>query len=128
MATVRHRFIVAASIVAASILGLIFWSLSGTTAYYKTPSELASAAADPSERLRVAGDVVGGTVEKDGATTRFAITDGRAQIEVTTRDVLPDTFGEGVEVVAEGAMTTTGTFDAHTVLAKCPSKFKARDA
>lgn len=124
----RTRFAVAAAIVVASITGLIVWSLSGTTAYYKTPSELAAGKTVQDQRLRVAGTVVEDSVRRTGATTTFAVTDGKSQVPVTTEDVLPDTFGTGVEVVAEGAMTKSGVFDASSVLAKCPSKFKAKVA
>lgn len=114
--------------VVASIVGLIAWSLSGTTAYYRTPAELLSATHNPTERVRLAGKVVPGSVERDGPITTFEVTDGEAQIAVRTDAVLPDTFTAGVEVVAEGSMTANGTLAASTVLAKCPSKFKAKVA
>lgn len=124
--TPRKRFIVAAVVVVSAIGGLIAWALTGSTAYYLTPAELASGSVDPQARVRVAGKVVDGSILKEGPTTSFAVTDSKAQITVSTRDVLPDTFGAGVEVVAEGAMGTDGIFSASTVLAKCPSKFKAK--
>lgn len=124
--TPRLRFAVAAGIVVLAIGGLIFFSLSGATAYYKTPAELNAGGPSTGERVRVAGKVVAGTVRSHGAETDFDVTDGNATVSVTTRDILPDTFGAGVEVVAEGAMTEQGLFSAATVLAKCPSKFKAR--
>jgi len=120
------RFILAAGLVVASISGLIIWSLAGTTAYYKTPSELAAQSATSGERLRVAGKVVPDSIHRSGQTTGFAVTDGKAEVSVTTEDILPDTFGVGVDVVAEGAVTKPGLFTASSVLTKCPSKFKAR--
>jgi len=117
---------VAAGIVVAAIGGLIAWSLAGTTAYYKTPAELTGSPPAPNERIRVAGKVVPGSVARHAAVTDFSVTDGKAAVQVTTEDVLPDTFGTGVEVVAEGAMTKRGVFSASSVLTKCPSKFKAR--
>lgn len=128
MTSPRVRFGLAAGVVAASVLGLIVWGLagSGSTAFYRTPSELTSEPSDPRTRIRVAGVVVAGSVIQEGPSTRFDITDGRATVRVTTEDVLPDTFGAGVEVVAEGALTAPGEFSASTVLAKCPSKFKAK--
>lgn len=122
----RTRFAIAAGVVVAAVGGLIAWSLTSATAYYRTPTELATGATDPTERVRVAGKVLEGSVVKEGASTQFTVTDGQANIEVTTKDVLPDTFGAGVEVVAEGSMTAAGLFKASTVLAKCPSKFKAK--
>lgn len=126
MATPRTRFVIAASIVSVAILGLVAWSLSSTTTYYKTPAELLSGTIDPAERVRVAGVVVAGSVDRAGTTTNFAVTDGTEQVMVTTEDAIPDTFGDGVEVIAEGSIAQNGLFTASTVLAKCPSKFKAK--
>lgn len=126
MGSARFRFALAAAVVVASIGGLIAWAAATSPLYYRTPSELADAAPNSVERFRVAGKVVDGTVSRSGPTTRFTLTDGAAEIDVKTDDVLPDTFGPGVEVVADGALTGSGLFTASTVLAKCPSKFKAR--
>jgi cytochrome c-type biogenesis protein CcmE len=128
MATPRRRFALASVIVVAAVAGLVVFSLSATTTYYKTPKELLSGSVDPTERVRVAGNVVAGSVERDNTTTSFSVTDGVEQVSVTTQDALPDTFREGVEVIAEGSMTDDGVFVASTVLAKCPSKFKAKQA
>jgi cytochrome c-type biogenesis protein CcmE len=119
------RFSLAAGVIVISIVGLIAWSLSGTTAYYRTPSELNSGEFDGSRSVRVAGKVVPGSIRLDGATTNFAVTDGSAQVDVTTTDALPDTFAGDVEVVAEGAMGARA-FSASSVLVKCPSKMEAK--
>lgn len=125
MLSPRTRFSIAAAVVGVSILGLVGWSLSGATTYYKTPAELAAAPTNVGDRIRVAGTVIEGSVLGEGGTTRFLITDGEADVEVATDAVLPDTFAPGIEVVAEGAMTDQGIFSASTILVKCPSKFKA---
>lgn len=122
MASPRARFGIAAGVVVIAIVGLIVWALAGVSVYYRTPAELAESAPAPTERVRVAGTVVDRSVRTDGPTTRFLVTDGKAEVEVTTEDVLPDTFAPGVEVIAEGALIGPGLFSATTVLAKCPSK------
>lgn len=119
------RFSLAAGVIVISIAGLIAWSLSGTTAYYRTPSELTSGDFEGIRSLRVAGNVVPGSIEVAGTTTRFAVTDGRSQVVVSTEDLLPDTFGDDVEVVAEGGMAGDA-FSAASVLVKCPSKMEAK--
>lgn len=128
MATPRTRFAIAAAVVAIAVLGLVAFSLSSSTTYYKTPEELLSGKVDPAERVRVAGKVVAGSVERRESTTNFAVTDGIEQVEVTTQSALPDTFAEGVEVIAEGSMGERKLFLASVVLTKCPSKFKAKQA
>ena len=122
----RLRFGIAAGAVALSVAALVGWTLTSAPVYYRTPSEILRDPPGSDERLRVVGKVVDGSVLQSGAVTDFSVSDGRQRVPVTTRDVLPDTFGPGVEVVAEGAMDEDGTFSASTVLAKCPSKFKTR--
>jgi cytochrome c-type biogenesis protein CcmE len=122
----RVRFAAAAVVVAVAIVGMVVFSLRGSTAYYVTPGELAAGEARGGDHVRVAGTVVAGTIRKTGSTTSFDVTDGTSKVAVTTEDLLPDTFGADVEVVAEGAMTDRGVFSAAKVLAKCPSKFTAK--
>jgi cytochrome c-type biogenesis protein CcmE len=126
MASARARFAIAAGVIILSIGGLITWAVSAAPVYYRTPTELLSGQNDPNQRLRVAGKVVPGTIKKESGTTQFSVTDGKNHVDVRTADLLPDTFGPNVEVVAEGAMSKGGLFSASTVLAKCPSKFKAK--
>jgi cytochrome c-type biogenesis protein CcmE len=122
----RVRFAVAAGVVASAIIGMVVFSLRGSTAYYVTPGELAAGTVRSNEHVRVAGKVVPGTIQKRGSTTAFDVTDGKTKVSVVTEDLLPDTFGAEVEVVAEGAMTKRGVFSAAKVLAKCPSKFTSK--
>lgn len=121
------RFAAAATVVAAAILALVVFSLRESTAYYMTPGELAAASVRSVEHVRVAGKVVPGSIHKQGPTTTFDVSDGKAKVTVTTEDVLPDAFAADVEVVAEGAMTDRKVFSAAKVLAKCPSKFTVQD-
>lgn len=119
------RFSLAAGVIVISIVGLIAWSLSGTTAYYRTPSELLAGDYEAARSVRVAGIVVPGSIELSGTTTKFAVSDGFAAVDVSTEDALPDTFGGDVEVVAEGAMAGEA-FSASSVLVKCPSKMESQ--
>ena len=122
----RLRFGIAACVVVLAIVGLIGFSISGATAYYRTPAEMQAGAYRPNERIRVAGVVTRDSIVRKGAVTRFTIEDGKASLPVTTSALLPDTFTAGVTVVAEGSMSGGGVFTASDVLAKCPSKFSAK--
>ena len=77
------------------------------------------------EGYRLNGTVVPGSIEQDGLTTSFTVTDGSTDIDVVTEVAVPDTFKDRSEVVARGSFDGE-TFRAFEVLAKCPSKFKAR--
>ena len=122
----RLRFGIAACVVALAIVGLIGFSISGATAYYRTPAEMKAGSYRANQRIRVAGVVTKDTIAHNGALTSFTIEDGKATLPITTAALLPDTFTAGVTVVAEGSMTAGGVFTATDVLAKCPSKFSAK--
>ncbi len=77
------------------------------------------------EGFRLNGTVVPGSIQQDGLTTAFTLTDGSTEIEVVTEVAVPDTFKNRSEVIARGSYDGE-TFHAIEVLAKCPSKFKAR--
>ena len=111
------------------LLGLVGWAMSrpGSTSFYMSTSELmamgpAQSAADDS---RVNGKVVPGTIENSGLETTFTISDGETELPITTDRPIPDTLVDDADVVALGKLEG-GTFVASEVLAKCPSKFKAK--
>lgn len=124
----RAKFIAGGGLVALSLVGLTVWGMArpGSTSFYKTTSEVqALGAAGVAQDVRVNGKVVPGSIEQDGLVTSFDISDGTTTITVTTDQPLPDTFKEGSEVVARGRYDGT-MFSASEVIAKCPSKFKAK--
>jgi cytochrome c-type biogenesis protein CcmE len=46
---------------------------------------------------------------------------------VAYHGIIPDTFVDDAAVVVEGQLQDDGTFRAHTLLAKCPSKYEAAE-
>jgi cytochrome c-type biogenesis protein CcmE len=131
----RAKFAIGGGIVFLALAGLVFWAMTrqNATSFYYTTSELRSASlAAGGEQYRVNGNVVPDSVVRDGLRTTFDITDGNTPVTVVTTETLPDAFwtamaagSSQVEVVAQG--TYDGSrFSASQVLAKCPSKFKAR--
>lgn len=122
----RAKFLIGGTAIVFTVVGLVVWGLNrpGSTAFYMTTSEVVAAAATAGE-YRVNGTVVPGTIETDGLVTTFQITDGGTAIEVTTDQPLPDAFQPRSEVIALGTYEG-GRLVAGEVLAKCPSKFKAK--
>jgi cytochrome c-type biogenesis protein CcmE len=124
----RLKFSLGLGFVALLVVGLVIYAMSrpGSTAFYMTTTEVAALGPAPATKdYRVNGKVVPGSVEQDGLDTTFTLTDGKTEIVVTTSDPLPDTFRDRSEVVARGDFDGE-TFAATEVLAKCPSKFKAK--
>jgi cytochrome c-type biogenesis protein CcmE len=124
----RAKFGIGVGVIAVALIALTAWAMTreGSTAFYMTPTEL-QALGSTSESYRVNGDVVKGSVDRDGLTTAFSVTDGETKIQITTDRPLPDAFysSDPVEVVALGTFDGR-VFTASEVLAKCPSKFKAK--
>lgn len=113
---------------ALTVIGLVAWALGrpGSTAFYLTTTEMvARGPTTISEGYRVNGTVVPGTISQEGLETTFTVTDGKTELPVLTDRPLPDTFKDGSEVVVKGSFDGEG-FTATEVLAKCPSKFKAK--
>jgi cytochrome c-type biogenesis protein CcmE len=79
--------------------------------------------------FRVNGKVEAGTIVRlpTGQDVTFVMTDGRSTLPVVYHGIVPDTFVDGADVVVEGSLTPGGTFQASTLLAKCPSKYEAAD-
>lgn len=119
---------IAVAVVLAAVGYLVTTSLQNNAVYYLTVSELHAAAPTlQGQPVRVAGNVVPGTILKDSSafTVTFDISDGSGRLPVTYKGVVPDIFGPNVEVVVEGKYADSGSFTAATLLAKCPSKFES---
>lgn len=122
----RAKFWIGGAVIVAVLVGLILWAMTqpGAAANYTTPTELAGAA-DHAGQLQLAGVVAPGSIDQQGLVTTFTVTDDTTDITVTTDSPMPDAFKDSSEVVAIGTFDGT-TFTASKVLAKCPSKFKAK--
>jgi cytochrome c-type biogenesis protein CcmE len=131
----RAKFVVGGGIIVCALLGLVVWAMArpNATSFYYTTSELrAASVAAGAEEYRVNGNVVPESVVNEGLRTTFDITDGATEVTVVTDETLPDAFwtameagSSEVEVVAQGRYDGD-RFTASQVLAKCPSKFKAK--
>lgn len=124
------KFLIGGVVIAATIIGLVGWAMSrpGSTAFYLTTSEVVERGpTSGADAYRINGNVVPGTVDAQGLETTFAITDGATEVTVHTDKPLPDAFKDdaNTEIVALGSFNGT-IFSASEVLAKCPSKFKAK--
>jgi cytochrome c-type biogenesis protein CcmE len=122
------------AVLVVAIIGTLAWlaasGINETKTYYKTISELKSMeAAQQTKRVRVTGDVVPGSILRAGSEVRFTILEKEKNLTLnvlyTGKDPLPDTFRDNAQAMADGKMMADGTFNAHTIAAKCPSKYEA---
>ena len=86
--------------------------------FFYSPSDLVEREVEPGRRFRLGGLVEEGSIQRDGATVHFVVTDLARTVPVSYTGVLPDLFREGQGVVTEGALDAQGRFTAATVLAR----------
>jgi cytochrome c-type biogenesis protein CcmE len=124
--TVRWRFIVAGLLIAGAVLYLVLANTRASAEYYMTIGELHNCATCSSQTVRVAGQVEAGTIQRNSQSQiiQFTMTDGKLSMPVVYGGIVPDAFNAGLTVVVEGHIQN-GTFQAKTLLAKCPSKFQS---
>ena len=120
------KFAVGGALIVAAMGVLMAVSFQGNMAYYMEVSEFLQTD-NPAMRgnYRVRGNVVPGTIVKRAGElgAEFEMTDGTHAIRVRYLQEVPDTFVDHAEVVVEGEMGLDQVFLAHTLLAKCPSKY-----
>jgi cytochrome c-type biogenesis protein CcmE len=116
-----------------AIIGTLAWlaasGINESKTYYKTISELKQST-EPGKRVRVTGDVVPGSIRREGEKVTFQIREKEHQdallnVVYTGKDPLPDTFRDSAQAMADGKMQPDGTFHASSIAAKCPSKYEA---
>lgn len=134
------RLAIGIALVAAALGYLVYAGTKDNLVYYYEVDEVQAAAARTEGKIRIPGDVVEGSIvrDEDADEIRFSIRGVAAEAEradapdaapgatipVTYAGTVPDIFREGIQVVVEGRVDENGTFQAETLLAKCPSKYQ----
>jgi len=100
-----------------------------TGAYYMTVAELyAERPQIEGQRVRVNGNVVGGTEDwnAEQITLKFSIQDesGDQTLPIVFYGPRPDNFQRAASAIIEGELKPDGTFEAQTLLLKCPSRYE----
>jgi cytochrome c-type biogenesis protein CcmE len=126
-----RKIVVSIVLLVAGFAILFGVGLRGSLVYYLTVGEFLDRQGreDLGENFRINGTVVPGSIRKnaDLLGARFLMTDGSRRLAVAYGKETPDTFVDGSEVVVEGSLGPEGTFQAHTLLAKCPSKYEPQN-
>ena len=123
----RTKFYLGGGLFALSVAALLLTGFEEGKAYYRTVGELqAMGPAAEGRPVRVAGDVVPGSIEPRGeGRVAFTIEYDGARLPVlyTGREPLPDTLVDRAQAVATGTLLADGSFEARQVQAKCASKY-----
>jgi cytochrome c-type biogenesis protein CcmE len=114
----RLYFVLAGMTILGVAAALVLTSFQDSLVFFRSPSDLAEKPIPVGRNFRLGGLVEEGSVEKDGVTYHFRVTDLVETVPVTFKGLLPDLFREGQGVVAEGHFNEDGLFIASNVLAK----------
>ncbi len=129
MSGTKVKFLLGGVVVLAALAWLGFVGFQESKAYYITVQEYSTMDRNNLEgkTLKVAGDVVAGSIDRTKPQMEFVISQQGKNLKVryVGRDVLPDTFKDGSKAVVEGNVAPDGVFMARHVEAKCASKYEA---
>ncbi|MBM3618210.1 MAG: cytochrome c maturation protein CcmE [Alphaproteobacteria bacterium] len=108
--------IFAVGFLVAAVL-LIMNAFRDNLVFFFTPTDVASKKPAATEYFRLGGMVEKGSVQQEGETLRFTVTDYTESLDVSYNGLPPTLFREGQGVVAEGHLKD-GRFIATKLLAK----------
>jgi cytochrome c-type biogenesis protein CcmE len=116
-----------ATAVIVLLLGyLAYTGVQDSKSYYVTIKELHKMGDSAySKRLRVAGNVLPGSIKRQGTHVQFVLKeeDQTLNVDYTGTEAPPDTFKDDSQALADGRFDRDGTFHAKGLQAKCASKY-----
>ncbi len=105
---------------------LAYTGVQESKSYYVTIKELRGMGDGAySKRLRVAGNVLPGSIKRSGTSVNFALAENDQVLNVVYNgtEPPPDTFKDNAQALAEGKFGRDGVFQAKQIQAKCASKY-----
>lgn len=105
---------------------LAYTGVQDSKSYYVTIKELQGMGDGAySKRLRVAGNVVPGSIKRSGTRVDFMLkeNDRTLNVSYTGTEAPPDTFKDDSQALADGSFGHDGVFHAKQLQAKCASKY-----
>jgi cytochrome c-type biogenesis protein CcmE len=125
--TARYLKFGSATVLILLTLGyLAYTGVQESKSYYVTIKELRGMGDSAyTKRLRVAGNVVPGSIKRSGTRVEFVLVeqDQRLPVVYTGTEAPPDTFKDDSQALAEGSFGRDGVFQAKALQAKCASKY-----
>jgi cytochrome c-type biogenesis protein CcmE len=105
---------------------LAYTGVQDSKSYYVTIKELNGMGNEAyAKRLRVAGNVVPGSIKRSGTRVDFMLKENDLTLPVsyTGTEAPPDTFKDDSQALADGSFGRDGVFHAKQLQAKCASKY-----
>ena len=87
----------------AILIGFLVFNIRDNLVYYRVPDEVvADTTISESDRFRLGGQVVPGSISDDDSSVTFSVTDGKKTIVVVHQGAPQQLFQAGIGVVVEG--------------------------
>ncbi len=129
MSSESSKYVKFGAVIVVILLSLGYLAYTGvqdSKSYYVTIKELQGMGSSAySKRLRVAGNVVPGSIKRSGTHVEFLLKeqDLTLPISYTGTEAPPDTFKDDSQALADGSFGRDGVFHAKQLQAKCASKY-----
>ena len=123
------KLIIGILVIGGGIGYFMVQAIQSSWSYYYSVDEFADGSeAVKNSSLRLAGRVKTGSVSRDMKNMQlsFVLEGAENHLPVQYVGVVPDNFAENIEVVVEGRLDPSGTFEAHMLMTRCESKYKAK--
>jgi cytochrome c-type biogenesis protein CcmE len=123
------KFVIGIVVIGGGIGYFMYQAMQSSWSYYYSVDEFAGGSeAVRNSSLRLAGKVKAGTVARDMERMQlsFVLAGTNNELPVNYTGVVPDNFAEEIEVVVEGHLEPSGTFNAQMLMTRCESKYKAK--
>jgi cytochrome c-type biogenesis protein CcmE len=125
------KFAIGSLIIILTLSYLAYSGYQESKTYYQTVPELYAMKEKAYElKLQVSGDVIPGSIQRDGKIVTFVIGEQPHTLPVkyVGKDPLPDTLMDRATAMATGKLGPDGVFVADKLLAKCASKYEKEAA
>ena len=124
----RFAFIFGGVLVLALAAAFVLNAFQSNLVFFFTPTQVLNGEAPKEKTFRIGGLVKVGSLQRDGTTVSFVVTDTAQDIAVSYTGLLPDLFKEGKGVVAQGRLNEQGQMTATEVLAKHDENYMPPEA
>jgi cytochrome c-type biogenesis protein CcmE len=145
MKSKQLKFLVGSVAIVVALVYFGYQGINESMSYFQTVPELYASGDKAFERsrIKVQGEVVKGSIRREGGATVFTIgpkdfkvPEGFApgpetqtlQIRYVGTDALPDTFRDYASAIVTGKMKKDGTFEGTFIQAQCASKYERENA
>jgi len=126
--TPTHRLCAGGIVITVATTFLAYLGASSSWQYYVSVDELlADSESFRNSRIRISGEVAPDSlhIAPDRSQGTFVLQGASSELAVKFTGPIPDNLAEGIDVVVEGCLQSTGIVQGNKVLTRCASKYSS---